>query len=75
VRHWSTRILAATPETHESEVLDLREYTGPVVPGITLEDAQRYCNTHGLGYCRVIGEHIAEVDYDTGKITPSPSLN
>lgn len=75
MRYWTTVILAATPDTHETDLLDLREYSGPRVPGINLEDAQRYCNANGLGYCRVIGEHIADVDYATGKITPSPSAN
>lgn len=31
-----------------------RAYEGPCVPGISFEDAQRYCYEH-LGYCRVVG--------------------
>jgi len=29
---------------------DLQSFIGPVVPGITIADARRYCENHGLGY-------------------------
>ena len=75
VRYWTTIILACTPESQDSEVLDLREYLGPIVPGINQQDAQRYCNAHGLGYCKVSGEHVADVDFRNGNIIPAPSMN
>lgn len=42
-----------------------KQFQGPHVPGTSLEDAQRYCNEHGMGYCRVTGELIAEGEIDT----------
>jgi|GEM_PF-2066399 len=29
---------------------ELQVFAGPVVPGITIADARRYCENHGLGY-------------------------
>lgn len=36
------------------------KWQGPYVPGTSIEDAQRYCDTNGMGYCRVVGELIEE---------------
>lgn len=30
-------------------------YRGPNVPGISFEDAQRFCEENGLGYCHIDG--------------------
>lgn len=53
---WVTEIKAVKPSTGE-----LINFCGPEVPGINLQDAQNYCENNGLGYCKVIGELIAEI--------------
>ena len=63
---WTTEIWALKPwidagAYHEEPV----KWQGPHVPGTSLEDAQRYCNEHGMGYARVVGEWIAEGEIDT----------
>jgi len=47
--YWITEIHALNPEGH------LKKWCGPAVPGISREDAERYCQENGLGYCRVVG--------------------
>ena len=42
----------------------LMTFIGPNVPGISFADAQAYCESHGLGYCRVVGRLIGEIDED-----------
>lgn len=59
MRLFVTEIKAICPITG-----DLLTYAGQLVPGICLEDAQRYCNENGLGYCKVVGEFVCEVDND-----------
>ncbi len=49
---------------------DLKTYCGPNVPGISIETAQEYCEMNGLGYCRVIGELIAEIPCKEGTYEP-----
>jgi hypothetical protein len=38
------------------------------VPGLNFEDAQGWCETHGMGYLEVVGELVAEIGED-GKET------
>ena len=45
----------------------LMTFIGPNVPGISFADAQDYYESHGLGYCTVVGRLIAEIDENTGK--------
>lgn len=63
---WTTEIWAIHPKDVAMALLyDPIKWQGPHVPGTSLEDAQRYCNEHGMGYCRVTGEWIAEGEIDT----------
>lgn len=39
----------------------LMTYSGPIVEGISFEDAQNYCENNGLGYCKVDGILISEI--------------
>lgn len=39
----------------------LKSYAGPHVPGISVEDAQAYCEHNGLGYCKVLGQLSVEI--------------
>lgn len=45
---------------------ELKWFAGPHVPGISFEDAQNYCFTHGLGYCKVYGLLVAEIPFKKG---------
>ena len=68
---WTTEIWAVKPEftgnplLYDSRYVQSVKWQGPHVPGTSLEDAQRYCNEHGMGYCRVTGELIVEGEIDT----------
>ena len=57
-----TEIKAICPHTGE-----MKTYGGPDVPGISFEDAQFFCDTKGLGYCKVVGKLVAEVPCKEGK--------
>jgi len=56
IKTWVTEIEAIHPFDGV-----LKKWAGPEVPGITIKDAQDYCENNSLGYCRVIGELIAEI--------------
>ena len=65
---WTTEILACAVVKFTSGydfAFWPEKWQGPHVPGTSLEDAQRYCNEHGMGYARVVGEWIAEGEIDT----------
>ncbi|KAA5532672.1 hypothetical protein F0919_17990 [Taibaiella lutea] len=40
---------------------ELKTFLGPNVPGISISDAQNYCEKNELGYCKVDGKLIAEI--------------
>ena len=56
---YTTIIKAIDPSTGE-----LKKWIGPVIDSISIKHAQQYCNENGLGYCKVIGELIAEIPAD-----------
>lgn len=60
-----TEIKALSPSSGE-----MRNYCGPNVPGISMETAQEYCEMNGLGYCKVIGELVAEIPCKEGSYEP-----
>ena len=47
---YTTTIQAINPHNGE-----LTTYMGPCVPGISLGDAQEFCDRNDLGYCKVHG--------------------
>lgn len=53
---WTTSIKAIDPYTEQ-----MKNWCGPNVPGINKADAEFYCELNGLGYCKVVGELIAEI--------------
>lgn len=59
VRRWVTVLRAQDPETKE-----MKTWAGPTVPGLSMEDAQHWCGRNGMGYLKVTGELVAEVDED-----------
>ena len=57
---YTTEIEAIDPVTNEIAL-----WQGPYVPGITFDDAQDFCQRNGLGYCKVTGKFIGEIDLET----------
>ncbi len=51
----------------------MKTYLGPTVQGISYEDAQHYCENNGLGYCKVTGILVSEIDTKEDGITPDIS--
>jgi hypothetical protein len=70
MKKWVTEIRAVDPLTGK-----LKTYGGPYIEAATQEDAERFCQTHGLGYCRVVGQLVAEVDEFTGIRIDYDNLN
>jgi hypothetical protein len=54
-----TEITAINPKTGE-----MSKWIGPNVPGVSIETAQQYCDSNGLGYCKVIGRLVAEIPFE-----------
>lgn len=48
---------------------ELATFGGPNVPGISVEDAQNFCNEN-IGYCKVLGELVAEIPCIKGTYEP-----
>lgn len=69
MKTWVTEILAYD---HSNE---LQRWIGPHVPGINMQDAQRYCEENGLGYCKVLGELVAEIPAQTAEHASILNLN
>jgi len=65
MKKWVTDIMAIDPKSGE-----LKKWCGPEVPGISLKDAEFFCDNNGLGYCKVIGELIAEIPCKKGTYDP-----
>jgi len=70
MKKWVTEILAIDPVSGQ-----LKTYGGPHIDASTWEEATRFCQTNGLGYCRVVGQLIAEVDEKTGVKIDYDNLN
>lgn len=63
---------------------DMHSYVGVNVQGISVADAQEYCENNGLGYCKVDGLLVSEIPCKKGTYEPdwskkvdyeSPTLN
>ena len=62
VKLWVTQIEAISQVDGE-----LRIFDGPLVPGATRLEAERYCQDHGLDYVQVVGVLIErEVVFQIG---------
>lgn len=48
IRNYLTEIRAEVNGT-------IQVFSGPMVPGTSFEEAQKYCEENGLGYCIVVG--------------------
>lgn len=65
MRYWATEIKAIDPTDGQ-----WKTWGGPNVPGINQEDAERYCQQNGLGYCEVVGELEEEIPTKEDGLTP-----
>ena len=48
----------------------MKTYLGPLVPGISYEDAQHNCENNGLGYCKMTGNLVTEIDTKDDGVNP-----
>jgi hypothetical protein len=69
MRLHTTTIRAICPHTGE-----FKTYEGPQVIGTSFDDAQKYCDNNGLGYCKVESVLVAEIPVKRGT-TNEPDFN
>ena len=62
---WSTEIEAIDPKTGK-----LTKWSGPIVPGISWQDAEGFCQRNGMGYCKVSGRIISIIPCVPGTLEP-----
>lgn len=65
MKKWCTEIKAIDPTDGI-----IKSWGGPNIPAISFRDAEMYCQMNGLGYCKVIGELIAEIPCKKGTYDP-----
>ena len=65
MKQWTTEIMAQDPESGE-----MKRWLGPRVPGVSMTDAQAWCQHNRLGYCRVVGMFVAEVKLKASNAVP-----
>jgi hypothetical protein len=53
---YTTELKAIDP--HDGQ---LKTWMGEYIEAISFQDAQNYCEQHGLGYLKVIGELVKEI--------------
>jgi hypothetical protein len=56
---YTTLIKAINPITKE-----LNTFVGPDIEGISIQDAQHYCENNGFGYCEVDSLLISKIPAD-----------
>ena len=57
MKTWTTLIRAVDPKDGE-----IKLWMGPYIPGEDKQEAIKYCQSNGLGYCQVDMEFVGEVD-------------
>lgn len=62
MKHFATSIQALDPITNK-----MKFWAGPNIPAPTERLAREYCDNSGLGYCKIEGELIAEIDEFTNE--------
>jgi hypothetical protein len=65
MKQFLTEIDAINPATGE-----MCKWCGPNIPALTWSMAEKHCQENGLGYCKVIGELIAEIPCKPGTTDP-----
>lgn len=56
---FTTELRAIDPEDNE-----LKTWQGPHIKAISFKMAELYCHLHGLGYLKVTGRLVSEIDED-----------
>lgn len=56
MKYFTTKIRAIDPIDKT-----IKTYCGPNIPAISFQDAEKYCQLNGLGYCEVDGILVAEI--------------
>lgn len=46
---------------------ELKTWLGQYIQAETKEEAQKYCNENGLGYCEVTDELVTEIPYSVAE--------
>lgn len=67
---YTTEIEAVDPTTGKVE-----KYQGPNVPGQNEDEAREYCQKNGLGYCRVAGKLVEEIEHPTESRNAETDIN
>lgn len=79
MKQYTTQLRAVSATTGQ-----LTTYCGPHAKGISMQDAQDYCEREGMGYLVVTGELVAEIpckkdsnkpDWDARKDYENINLN
>lgn len=59
MRKFTTELRAIDPNDGE-----LKTWQGPDIDAVSFDDARQYCDNNGLGYLKVVGLLVAEVELD-----------
>ena len=59
MNYYATQIQAIDPKDGV-----LKTWAGKNVPALSFKDAEKYCQTHELGYCKVVGQLISVIPTD-----------
>lgn len=54
---FTTEIIAYDPKDHR-----YKKWSGPNIPADTFEEAEQFVQKYGLGYCKVTGQLIEEIE-------------
>lgn len=65
MKMWVTQIQVIDPADGS-----MKSWGGPNVPGINHGDAVQFCQQNGLGYCKVLGDLVAEIPCKEGTNEP-----
>jgi len=60
MKRWCTEIKAIDPNAPDKGII---LWCGPEVEANTLEEAKKFCQDNGLGYCKVIGKLVEEIPW------------
>jgi len=59
MNYYATKITAIDPKDGV-----LKTWTGIDIPALSFEDAEKYCQENGLGYCKVTGKIVSVIPTD-----------
>lgn len=59
MRKFTTELRAIDPQDGE-----IKTWQGPHIESVSFDEARRYCDSNGLGYLKIAGVLVAEVELD-----------